>query len=718
MADVSDSVLSQSVVRSLGDKLYDTRKGAALEIEHQVKEQCEKEDVAGVRAVISSLSSTFAFSTQANHRKGGLIGLAAVAIAVAPDVDAFLADLLPPVLKCFTDQDNRVRYYACESFYNIAKVARQLLIRSFNEIFDALCKLIADSDPNVQNGAQLVDRLMHDIVTESTQFDMDKFIPTLGVRIKVINPYVRQFVCTWITVLDSMPHIDMLDYVPQFLGGLFDMLSDENTEVRQQADTAIAEFLIEMKKARENGEDDGYDHLAVTRIVLPYANVKDDFSRSIAIMWLGQLIDLGGQQILPITADLLASVLPCISHRTAQIQRSAVSTNRKLLALVRSLEGAAKLDVDVDAVLERITLQLPSRGKPTRLAALYWISTLLLLYPDEVLAFLSQLFPVLLKTLSDEEDEIVCLDIEVLARISLNDDYFNLFLENLVKLFSTDRALLERRADLVVRQISLVLPPAKIFAKFASILESEEDLVFASTMTQRLNLIMLTSPELRDLRKLLRDESSAEGRALFATLYRCWCHSAGATFTLCLLTEAYAHASDLVHRFARLEVTVPFLLELDKLVRLFESPVLTHVRLCLLQPAAYPDLFRAMHGILMLLPQSAAYRTLQNRLDSVQQLHTLSASSSSAAKKDKAGTGVDWKALGANFDAVQKRHEEARHAQAPVDPMLMRTADGGLARNADLHATFLEDDGPADGESQQKLEEIEVLNEPEVNLIA
>jgi hypothetical protein len=45
------------------------------------------------------------------------------------------------VLACFTDQDARVRYYACESMYNIAKVAKGEILVFFNDIFDALCKV-------------------------------------------------------------------------------------------------------------------------------------------------------------------------------------------------------------------------------------------------------------------------------------------------------------------------------------------------------------------------------------------------------------------------------------------------------------------------------------------------------------------------------------------------------------------------------------------------
>ena len=57
------------------------------------------------------------------------------------EVARYLEDIVPPVLACFADQDARVRYYACESMYNIAKVAKGEILSFFNEIFDALCKV-------------------------------------------------------------------------------------------------------------------------------------------------------------------------------------------------------------------------------------------------------------------------------------------------------------------------------------------------------------------------------------------------------------------------------------------------------------------------------------------------------------------------------------------------------------------------------------------------
>lgn len=48
---------------------------------------------------------------------------------------------------------------------------------------------------------------------------IEEFIPLLRERMNVLNPHVRQFLVGWITVLDSVPDIDMLGFLPDFLDG-------------------------------------------------------------------------------------------------------------------------------------------------------------------------------------------------------------------------------------------------------------------------------------------------------------------------------------------------------------------------------------------------------------------------------------------------------------------------------------------------------------------
>lgn len=181
--------------------------------------------------------------------------------------------------------------------YNIAKVAKGEVLPYFNDIFDALCKvrandshrsskanpriqLGADSELSVKNGAELLDRLVKDIVSESaatyvsvlepgardddskelddaepegsielpTAFSLAKFIPLLKERIHVVNPFTRTFLVGWITLLDSIPDLELVSYLPEFLDGLFKFLSDPNRDVHIATQSALERFLAEIKR--------------------------------------------------------------------------------------------------------------------------------------------------------------------------------------------------------------------------------------------------------------------------------------------------------------------------------------------------------------------------------------------------------------------------------------------------------------------------------------
>jgi len=59
-----------------------------------------------------------------------------------------------------------------------------------------------------------------------------------------------------------------------------------------------------------------------------------------------------------------------------------------------------------------------------------------------------------------------------------------------------------------------------------------------SSFPQALNLILLTSSELSELRDLLKQSLvNSAGKDLFVSLYASWCHSPMAIISLCLLAQ-------------------------------------------------------------------------------------------------------------------------------------------------------------------------------------
>ena len=81
-------------------------------------------------------------------------------------------------------------------------------------------------------------------------------------------------------------------------------------------------------------------------------------------------------------------------------------------------------------------------------------------------------------------------------------------------------------------------------------------------------MILLTAAELGDLRQALRlstrSDASPEDRELFAALFACWCHNPVATFSLCLLAQAYDVSAELVKEVAEVEISVGFLMQVRR----------------------------------------------------------------------------------------------------------------------------------------------------------
>lgn len=116
----------------------------------------------------------------------------------------------------------------------------------------------------MKNGAELLDRLLKDIVAETASvyipqypetekvrelademqeqsilvphpdgvpsndhypgarkaFSLAHFIPLLSDRIYVVSPFTRSYLVSWINVLDSVPELELISYLPEFLDGL------------------------------------------------------------------------------------------------------------------------------------------------------------------------------------------------------------------------------------------------------------------------------------------------------------------------------------------------------------------------------------------------------------------------------------------------------------------------------------------------------------------
>lgn len=707
-------------------------------------------DTDQIKEIIGQLSRDYAYAVhQPNARNGGLIGLAATAIALGQnEVALYLQDIIHPVLACFGDQDAGVRYYACESLYNISKVAKGEILLYFNEIFDVLCKLAADPEPSVKNGADLLDRLIKDIVCEKattyisviqqnpdleyknstqttykdsngqtlqlqsqqepTAFSLPKFIPLLMERINTIDPFTRVFLVSWITLLNSVPDLELVSYLPAFLGGLLTFLKDSHSDVRILTQSALDVFLHEIRRVSEikkivdeqknsesiekdprlensititdinedeasnkiehNGEiyipgqDIHLDYPKIIEILISFIDFNDSKIQLVVLSWLETLLEISPQSFIQYLPKLLSVLLTTMSNQEigSIAQETSKELNDKLLNFISNLSSQEEKRLNYKMTINNLILNFLNENEITKVSTLDWLKLLNKKSPKQLLEN-NDTFTTLLKALSDSSEEVIYRDLQLISEISYetDDDTFQIFMNNLLDLFKNDSKLLETRGNFILRRLCISLDPVRVYQTLAKVLEKEEDSNFVGILIQILNNNFITAPELSSLRKRLRNLEDKDDWEFFSTLFKAWSNNAPATLALCLLAQSYELAYSVLTIFVDFEINVNVLVQIDILVQLLESPVFTRVRLQLLEPEKYPYLYKCLYGILMLLPQSTAFTTLKNRLSSVSVLNsfpknltsTESISVSSLAKDFK------WAELLQRFRKVQRDQE-------------------------------------------------------------
>jgi vacuole morphology and inheritance protein 14 len=362
-----------------------------------------------VFALVDTLARTYALSAANVHaRKGGLLCLAAAAVGLAAaGSDAvqgadFLGRAVPPVLASFTDADSRVRYYALEALYNVAKSARPGILAFFPDVFDALLRLCGDADVSVQNATAFTSALMKDCLAESPGFEFASLMPTLEAALGADSSAKRQFVLGWLSLLDSLPaaELPLLRALPRLLPGMLDALDDPAPEVRQAADRLLRE-LAAAAAAPAPAQTDPAALAASAAGALRGAQPAGAARALMALHWLAQLVAAAPARVAGQLPAVLSAVLACLDSADVEISWAAEELDAALLASDILVGGA-----DVGALMAAAAAGL-GHQEAGRLAALRWAHALLQRDPAAALRHTQAMLAGLCDALPSASDAVV-----------------------------------------------------------------------------------------------------------------------------------------------------------------------------------------------------------------------------------------------------------------------------------------------------------------------
>lgn len=630
-----------------------------------------------VTLLIANIVQDFCRSAWPSQRTSGLVALSILTFALEKERAQQHAELLTdPVLVCFSDEDALVRYKACEAFYNIAKVIRAGILRNISGVFDGLCRLYTDVEQNIKEGAQSLDRLIRDIVMEQRHFDFAELIPLITCRIHILNPNVRQLVLGWIVLLDSLPQVDMISFLPHFLEGLFSILASENRNFRMEAQACLESIWGHIQRSAVDRPERTQQAIAEAASTVARCcragneQRSEDAMRMQALKWLVDSVKLqvdlesgvtfflagpsgkasqelpawlpqkraaprdlpegasagsqgGLQQLIP---ELLPGALYCLDDGEAEIRRNAAEANAMLLQETLKLESDLPVEQMASAVICAMSdVGGQERSREVLLKCLGWADTLLDKCPARVVEpeVRGKFFEAAEKALLREEEEVASTALRFMAQLASTaetlrkgDDLVGHMCERLFDLMKKQQSLLTRRGELIIRLMCKRVDAKRFFATAAKTLETIEDPPFARNLVQVLNRGLLTGPETQKFRAQLRAESSGQvASASFPMiLMKSWLCCPVSSLALSFWMNWYELAAQLATRLATMQRTEEIEEQLKHFVELLESPVFSDVRLQLLTRRR-PALLRAVLRLAALLPQE---RALQRRLQVVE----------------------------------------------------------------------------------------------------
>lgn len=598
------------LLRRLADKTYERRWLAASELQLWVQGAAENGDRETLRDCVIFFRTDFLESASDLNKLGGLLAYAALALGMADfeSCSDLYEQLIPPVLNCF--KDPAFSFYAVETMHNITKLkaSHAHVLRNLGALLTPMIGMFADVDLHVKQAVQQLDIALKAIVVETeadpNQLDRTALMALLGEKLRSVrNPNALPMLVTWLMVLHSVPGFQLTQYLGTFLDGLFRLLATQYQEVQQTALNALHELLGDLKVSLR-------ELPFVTATLARLCSEGESLVRLQALRWLDELLQVSGNCMLPDFAEMLESATACLLDPSLEVVVTAERMQLHMRELVEHLDphSAGELREVVNVVLQHIESAATE-------SLLGWIDSLYRLSPETLRPELDRFLQVLMSRLTQSTGDGLEVTLSAVCLLSHYEGYFARVLDLLLEMFEAHEAVLDNVGYVIVLFLCLKLGAERVFCTLADLLSRMPNEKFSRKVVELLDLLLLTEDGLEELRTVLkRCFSDSKAFSLFEQLFRTWCLNPVSCLGLCLLAQAYELAYDMLLILSKVKMTVEVLTQLARLVQVLETPVFALLRVQMLDPTQHPFLLRALYGLLMLLPQSKAFATLECRL--------------------------------------------------------------------------------------------------------
>ncbi|SBS98376.1 conserved Plasmodium protein, unknown function [Plasmodium ovale curtisi] len=322
--------------RKLNDILYEN----AIHVEYlNRKYQNDK-----ILNIIYFLDKKFIQSVNSSERCGGLISLAFISISLDIKIKYYFSEILKIIISCMNDPDSKVRYYVCESLYNLCKVSKSVAFSNIEDIFSCLYRIFSDPCPNVKTGGAFLDSLLKDMTCSYNNiFNIYKIIYILKDNIYIENTNVRQLIISWLFFLQNIPTVNIFEYFHFFIRDLFLMLSDENKDIQKQANQCLDLYIDKIITSNYEHCRSFFRH--IVHIFLEFSTHKNTIIKHKSLLWIYHFINILNIHFYNVfksekknnyfIIDLLKKIIFCTSDVSFDIHYTARKCNELLISFIK-----------------------------------------------------------------------------------------------------------------------------------------------------------------------------------------------------------------------------------------------------------------------------------------------------------------------------------------------------------------------------------------------
>ena len=209
--------------------------------------------------------------------------------------------------------------------------------------------------------------------------------------------------------------------------------------------------------------------------------------------------------------------------------------------------------------------------------------------------------------------------------------FINYIINLLINKFSKSQNLINSYGIIVLKSLSKTIDIFTIFRIFSDNLLKNKDINFIIKITKILNIFLLSEKECQNIRNELSRKrtismsgqceitnvENKKGKNLFEKLFYLWAFNPFMAVLLTMYCNYFELSYHLALELSKIKLQENDYIELCRIVQIFESSIFNNVRLKLLRPKKNIFLVKTLYALLMILPQSNSFDSLNNRIKSV-----------------------------------------------------------------------------------------------------